>query len=75
MIQAKRITDANEVVRLRMARTLLGQPLYHTAAYWVDGLLIDSGCAHTARQLTSTLKGWHVTRGSERTKPLARTRA
>ncbi|MDI7274608.1 MAG: MBL fold metallo-hydrolase [Anaerolineae bacterium] len=37
--------------KLVMARPLLGHALYHTAAYWVDGLLIDSGCAFTAREL------------------------
>jgi glyoxylase-like metal-dependent hydrolase (beta-lactamase superfamily II) len=45
-----------------LARELLGKPFYFTAAYWVDGLLIDTGCAHTARQLTSALKGWRVDR-------------
>ena len=60
MIQVDRITATPAVVRFRMARELLGKQFYHTAAYWVDGLLIDTGCAHTARQLTSTLKGWRV---------------
>lgn len=60
MIQVEKVTDSGEVVKLRLARTLLGQPAYFTAAYWVDGLLIDTGCAHTARQLASTLKGWRV---------------
>lgn len=60
MIQVEKVTDSGEVVKLRLARTLLGRPAYFTAAYWVDGLLIDTGCAHTARQLTSALKGWRV---------------
>ena len=60
MILVEAITTAPEAVRFRMARELLGKQFYRTAAYWVDGLLIDTGCAHTARQLTSTLKGWRV---------------
>lgn len=60
MIQVKRATESGEVVKLRLARGLFGQPAYFTAAYWVDGLLVDTGCAHTARQFTSALKGWNV---------------
>jgi glyoxylase-like metal-dependent hydrolase (beta-lactamase superfamily II) len=60
MIQVDATTTAPAVIRFRMARELLGKPFYFTAAYWVDGLLVDSGCAHTARQLLSALKGWRV---------------
>jgi glyoxylase-like metal-dependent hydrolase (beta-lactamase superfamily II) len=60
MIQVERATGSRQVTRLRMARTLFGRPAYFTAAYWVDGLLIDTGCAHTARQLTAVLGSWHV---------------
>jgi glyoxylase-like metal-dependent hydrolase (beta-lactamase superfamily II) len=60
MIRVERVADAPQVVRLRLARTLLGKPFYSTAAYWVDGLLVDTGCAHTARQFIAALKGWHV---------------
>lgn len=38
------------VVKLQVARPVLGRPFYHTAAYWVDGLLVDTGCAHTAAE-------------------------
>ena len=45
-----------DVVRLRSARQFAGRWAYYlTAAYWVDGLLIDTGCAHTAEQLASAL--------------------
>ncbi len=60
MIEVGGATGDGRVTRIRMARTLFGRGLYFTAAYWVDGLLIDSGCAHTARQLTAALKGWQV---------------
>jgi len=39
------------VVKFRAARSILGRAVYHTAAYWVDGLLIDTGCAFTATEL------------------------
>ena len=39
----------------RMARSLFGRPLDRTAAYWVDGLLIDTGPACTAGQLVRLL--------------------
>ena len=38
-----------------MARALLGRPLYWTAAYWLDGLLIDTGPACTAHELVRVL--------------------
>jgi glyoxylase-like metal-dependent hydrolase (beta-lactamase superfamily II) len=60
MIQIEPAIESGEVIKFRLARGLLGRPFYFTAAYWVDGLLVDSGCAHTARQLTSALKGWQL---------------
>lgn len=60
MIQIEPVAGSGQVIKLRVARGILGRPAYFTAAYWVDGLLIDTGCAHTARQLTSALKGWRV---------------
>ena len=51
------IEDIGEVRKFRLARTLLGHEFYHTAAYWVDGLMIDTGCAHTSRELVTALGG------------------
>lgn len=48
-----------EVVGFRMARSFLGRGFYFTAAYWVDGLLVDTGCARTARELQRAL-GTHL---------------
>ncbi|MFN8469102.1 MAG: MBL fold metallo-hydrolase [Caldilineaceae bacterium] len=39
----------------RMARSVFGRPLYWTAAYWLDGLLIDTGPTCTAPQLAKLL--------------------
>ncbi len=62
MIQVDKVSGEGEVIRLRVANKVIGQPAYFTAAYWVDGLLIDTGCAHTARQFTQAVKDWHVAR-------------
>ncbi len=48
------------VTVFRMARALLGRPLYWTAAYWIDGLLIDTGPAVTAPELVSALQPYPV---------------
>jgi len=45
------VEEHGPVIKFRTARTVLGRAVYHTAAYWVDGLLIDSGCAFTAEEL------------------------
>lgn len=48
------------VVAIRMSRSLLGRPLCWTAAYWVDGLLIDTGPLCTADGLVRILAQLHV---------------
>ena len=50
-----KITPYEEVTRLDLARTIAGRGRYWTTAYLVDGLLIDSGCAHTAPELVDWL--------------------
>jgi glyoxylase-like metal-dependent hydrolase (beta-lactamase superfamily II) len=62
MIQVEQGTPGGKVAKIRVARSLLGRPAYFTAAYWVDGLLIDTGCAHTAQQFLTALRGWRVER-------------
>ena len=44
------------VIAIRMARGFFGRPIYWTAAYWVDGLLIDTGPACAASELTRLLR-------------------
>lgn len=53
MIQVERY---GPVIALRMARRFLGRPLYWATAYWIDGLLIDTGPAVTARELVRVLE-------------------
>ena len=45
------VTEHGPVTRLHMARTFFGRALSTVSAYWVDGLLIDTGCPGTARQM------------------------
>jgi glyoxylase-like metal-dependent hydrolase (beta-lactamase superfamily II) len=60
MIRIESIDDASPVIRFTLARDIAGWTYYRTAAYWVDGLLIDTGCAHTAPQLTAAVKSLQV---------------
>jgi len=45
-----------DVLCVRMSRVLDGKPLYWVACYLVDGLLVDTGCSHTAHELVSFLE-------------------
>ena len=49
-------TGYDPVTRIDLARTLAGRGRYWTMAYLVDGLLIDSGCAHSAPELLAYLR-------------------
>lgn len=50
------VEQHGSVMVIRMARAVLGRPLYWTAAYWLDGLLIDTGPACTAHELLRALQ-------------------
>jgi len=54
------VTTIDGVKCLRMARTMLGRGLYYTAAYWVDGLMVDTGCAHALPQLLGAVEAGSV---------------
>ena len=53
MIERERI---GPVEKFRLAHGLLGRGFYFTAAYRVGELMVDSGCAHTARELAELRK-------------------
>lgn len=55
-----KVNPFGDVTRLMMGRELDGSVLYWTAAYLVDGLLVDTGCAHTAEELGEFLKEQRV---------------
>lgn len=46
-----KISKYGEVIRIDSARTMVGRGYYWTSAYLVDGLLVDTGCAHSAHDL------------------------
>lgn len=50
------IQQHGPVTAIRMARTFLGRPLYWSAAYWLDGLLIDSGPPCLADELVQIVE-------------------
>jgi len=54
------VEQHGSVTVIRMARALLGRPLYWTAAYLVDGLLIDTGPVCTANELVRVLNGTQI---------------
>jgi glyoxylase-like metal-dependent hydrolase (beta-lactamase superfamily II) len=56
------VENIGEVRGFRLARGILGQALYYTAAYWVDGLMIDTGCFYTVTELVSALEKLNVDR-------------
>lgn len=55
-----KVNRLGEVVQLMLGREMGGTVLYWTAAYLVDGLLIDTGCAYTARELVQFLENEEV---------------
>jgi glyoxylase-like metal-dependent hydrolase (beta-lactamase superfamily II) len=57
MIQVEQL---GEVTKFRLARTVLGRGVYFTAAYLADGLMIDTGCSYTVRELTQSLERIHL---------------
>jgi len=56
------VENIGEVRKFRLARSILGRGLYYTAAYWVDGLMIDTGCYYTVTELVAALETLHVER-------------
>jgi glyoxylase-like metal-dependent hydrolase (beta-lactamase superfamily II) len=50
-----RFSRHGEVLRIDLARSILGRGRYWTTAYMVGPLLVDSGCAHTANELVAGL--------------------
>lgn len=54
------IDNHGKITKFRLARTVLGRGLYFTAAYLVDGLLVDTGCAHTVKEFMAALEGSNI---------------
>jgi len=56
-----KITQYDDVTRIDSARTIAGRGYYWTTAYLVDGLLVDTGCAHTSNELVEILGDENLT--------------
>lgn len=52
-----KISHIGPITRFDLSRTLAGRGRYWTTAYLLDGLLIDSGAAHTRFELQGALAG------------------
>jgi glyoxylase-like metal-dependent hydrolase (beta-lactamase superfamily II) len=50
-----RSTSYGPVTRFDLARTIAGRGRYWTTAYLVDGMMVDTGCAHAAEELAQAL--------------------
>jgi glyoxylase-like metal-dependent hydrolase (beta-lactamase superfamily II) len=50
------IDQHGPVRKFRLARSFGKKGLYFTTAYWVDGLLIDTGCRHAVPELMKALE-------------------
>ena len=50
------------VTRFDLARTFVGRWRYWTTAYLVDGMMVDTGCAHSAPELMQALSNETVVR-------------
>jgi glyoxylase-like metal-dependent hydrolase (beta-lactamase superfamily II) len=55
-----RTSEFEQVTQIRMSRELDGAAVYWVAAYLVDGVLIDTGCSHTSKELTAFLENRNV---------------
>jgi glyoxylase-like metal-dependent hydrolase (beta-lactamase superfamily II) len=55
-----KMEQINTVRKFHLARSFLGRGLYFTAAYWVDGMMVDTGCAYTVQELLTSLKGYQI---------------
>lgn len=54
------VEQHGQVLAIRMSRSLFGRPFWWTTAYWVDGLLIDTGPRFAIRALLYALRNRHV---------------
>lgn len=54
------IEQIGPVRKFHLARTLWGRGRYFTACYWVDGVMVDTGCVYTLRELMGSMEGRNV---------------
>lgn len=44
------VEQVDDVVKIRMARAFFGKSVYFTTSYYIDGLLVDTGCNHVSTE-------------------------
>jgi glyoxylase-like metal-dependent hydrolase (beta-lactamase superfamily II) len=54
------VEQHGQVFAIRMSRSIFGRPFWWTTAYWVDGLLIDTGPRFAAQALLNALRNLPV---------------
>lgn len=54
------VEQHGQIVAIRMSRSIFGRPFWWTTAYWVDGLLIDTGPRFAVRALLHALRNLPV---------------
>jgi glyoxylase-like metal-dependent hydrolase (beta-lactamase superfamily II) len=59
MIEVEKIGD---IRKFKLARSLAGRSVYFTTAYYIDGLMVDTGCFFTVSELVASLEGLPVER-------------
>lgn len=50
------IQDYGQITQIKLSREMGGKPVYWMAAYLIDGLLIDTGCHETSKELAEFLE-------------------
>lgn len=56
----RKVLAGGEVVRYRMARVLLGKPVYIASCYRIGGVMVDAGSPNRAEALRAALKGERI---------------
>jgi len=52
-----KISNFGDITRFDFSRSIAGRGIYWTTAYLVDGLMVDTGCAHTSHELLALISG------------------
>jgi ribonuclease/clavin/mitogillin len=54
------VTAHGPITAIRLAKTVMRHPLYTVTAFLVDGVLVDSGPPHTAREMAAWCRGQSI---------------
>lgn len=57
-----RVEHVGPIHKFHLSRTVWGRNLYFTTAYWVDGLMVDTGCSHTLDELVRAVQALRIER-------------